>query len=139
VLQLVVPLTHERPTRIAWGVVAFQLLLAVHITALLMRYLTRKAWTTIHRLGLVVYVIATYHAIELGHSSDNVAFQATALATVHVVLALLVLRLVRRDQNRRRITTRSSSDRSSAGPSTGPSSSDPSADGTDDGDGPGSI
>lgn len=106
VLQLVVPLTHERPAAVAWGVVALQLLLAVHVTALLVRHLTRKAWTTIHRLGLVVYVIATYHAVELGHSSDNVLFQATALATVHVVLALLVLRLVRRDQRRRRAGAR---------------------------------
>ncbi|MDY7105718.1 MAG: ferric reductase-like transmembrane domain-containing protein [Actinomycetota bacterium] len=103
VLQLIVPLSHEEPTRVAWGVVAFQLLIAVHVTALAMRFLTRKAWTTIHRLGLAVYVIATYHAVELGHSADNVLFKATALASVHTVLALVVLRVVRRERRRNRI------------------------------------
>ena len=62
--ELLVPFTGSyRPTAVAWGVVAFYLLLAVEVTSLLRRHLSRPAWRAVHFLSFPLFVLATAHGI----------------------------------------------------------------------------
>lgn len=93
-VQLVVPLSTASPPKVAWGVVVLHLLVAVEVTSLLMRHVPRRVWRAVHHLTTPAYVLATYHGIELGTDAAGATFRIACLASVHVVLALLLVRIV---------------------------------------------
>lgn len=83
------------PAAVAWGVVAFWLLLAVELTALGRRYLPKKVWRSVHYLSFPVFVLSTIHGVAAG---TDVA-TTFAVATVVVVVAMVaMLSFVRLDQ-----------------------------------------
>lgn len=51
-----------RPLPVALGVVGLWILVAVELTSLLMRHLSRRTWRTVHLASYVLFWIATLHA-----------------------------------------------------------------------------
>lgn len=92
-MQVVVPLSATAPTKIAWGVVVLHLVLAVELTSVFMRRIPRGPWRALHHLTSLAYLLATYHGIELGSDAASPVFRVACLASVHVVLALLLVRI----------------------------------------------
>ena len=91
-VEIFVPWASEwKTTAVAWGIVAFYLLIAVELTSLLMKKLPRPVWRHIHRMSLGLFVFATYHGIQAGTDTQNVWYRMTMLASINVVAFLVVL------------------------------------------------
>ena len=83
------------PAAVAWGVVAFWMLLAVEGTALARRWLPKKVWRSVHYLSFPVFVLSTIHGVAAGTDATT----TFAVATVVVVIAVVaMLSFVRLDQ-----------------------------------------
>lgn len=83
------------PSAVAWGIVAFYLLLAVELTALGRRWMPKKVWRSVHYLSFPVFVLATVHGVAAGTDATT----TMAVAAVVVVVAMVsLLSFVRLDQ-----------------------------------------
>lgn len=90
--EILIPWASEwRPTAVAWGVIAFYLLLAVEITSLFMKRIPRAAWRHIHRTSLGLYVFATVHGLQAGSDIENPWYQMAMLASINIVAFLVIL------------------------------------------------
>ena len=91
-LDILVPWASDyEPTAVAWGVIAFWLLIAVEGTSLMMKKLPRKLWRHVHRLSFGLYVLSTVHGIQVGHDTGSVWYRMAMLASINVVAFLSVL------------------------------------------------
>lgn len=77
-----------KPSAVAWGIIAFYLLLAVEITSLLMKRIPRRLWRHVHRASFGLYGFATLHGIQAGSDTLNVWYRMAMLASVNVVAFL---------------------------------------------------
>jgi hypothetical protein len=82
------------PVAVAWGIVSLYLLMAVEVTSLLRRHLSRTAWHVIHLSSLPLFLTATLHGLSAGTDSSGPVFRGVMVGVTLVVMALLVLRLV---------------------------------------------
>lgn len=83
VVDLLVPFASQwRPGAVAWGVVAFWLLLAVEITSLLRRRgISERIWRAVHASSFLLFAFATVHGLQAGTDAEN-AFIFWPAATV---------------------------------------------------------
>ncbi|HET7486696.1 MAG TPA: ferric reductase-like transmembrane domain-containing protein [Acidimicrobiales bacterium] len=94
--QVLVPLTSSwRPVAVAWGVVAFYVLLAVEASSLLVRHLPRRLWRAVHRASFGLFVLAGAHALTAGSEAGNPAVRWSAVLASGIVGSLVVYRLAR--------------------------------------------
>ncbi len=97
VRELLVPMAATwKPGAVAWGVVAFYLLIAVEITSLLGRRFPKQWWRRVHMLSFALFVIATIHLFVAGTERSNQAVIFSTVIVTTVVLFLLVIRLLAR-------------------------------------------
>lgn len=89
--EVFVPMTSAwRPAAVAWGIVAFYLLVAVQVTSLLRRRLPKRLWRAVHTSSFVLFVTAGVHAGMSGTDIANILYRSvTILITSLVVLAAL--------------------------------------------------
>ena len=93
--ELFVPLAATwRPGAVAWGIVAFYLLLAVQLTSWARRRLPKRMWHLIHLSSLPMFVVATVHGVQAGTDSGNPAVVWFAAVSASAVTFLLVYRVV---------------------------------------------
>ena len=91
-LEVLVPWTSQwQASNVAWGVIAFYLLISVELTSLVMKRLPRPVWRNIHRASFGLYVLATVHGMRAGSDTSNVWYRMTMLASINVVAFLTVL------------------------------------------------
>ncbi len=83
-----------KPVAVAWGIVAFYLLVAVEVTSLLMKRLPRRVWHGVHLLSYGVYVLGTVHLFTAGTDRSNPVLQWSALASAAAVIFFTVYRVV---------------------------------------------
>ena len=83
-----------KPTAVAWGVVAFYLLLAVELTSLMMRRLPRRFWRAIHFASYAVFGLTVIHALTAGTDAADTVVQWFALVSVGLVVFLTVFRVL---------------------------------------------
>jgi predicted ferric reductase len=76
---------------VAFGIVGFYLLIAIEGTSLAMKRLPRRLWRAVHHLSLVLYFVATYHAIAAGTDKQNQVFRIAALASINIVMFLTIV------------------------------------------------
>ncbi len=104
-VEILVPWASEwQPTAVAWGVVAFYLLLTVEITSLFMKRIPRPIWRHIHRTSFGLYVFATVHGIQAGSDTGNQWYQMAMLASINVVAFLLILLILAKRKNPTAVT-----------------------------------
>lgn len=90
--QLFVPMASDWKTgAVAWGIVAFYLLLTVELTSLMMKRLPRRVWLAIHRVSFVLWAMATYHGLKAGTDRRNDWYRLATLSTVSIVAFLTVV------------------------------------------------
>ncbi len=91
-LDILVPWASEwKPTAVAWGVIAFWLLIAVELTSLFMKKMPRAVWRQVHRASFGLYIFATVHGIQAGSDTLNDWYRMAMLASINVVAFLTVL------------------------------------------------
>lgn len=101
-LQLFVPMASEwKPGAVAWGVVSLYVLVAVQVTSLLMRRMTRRVWHAIHLSSLGLFAMATIHGVQAGTDISStvvewIGWSAAALLTFAGVFRLLGVAAKRR-------------------------------------------
>ena len=84
--ELFVPMASDwQPGAVAFGIVAFYLLITIELTSLAMKRMPRRLWRWVHRSSFILYFVATYHAIAAGTDSGNLWFRMAALASVTIV------------------------------------------------------
>ncbi len=95
-VEILVPFASSwHPAAVAWGVAGLYLLLAVEITSLLRKRLSKRVWRATHFLSFPLFAMATIHGLSAG--SDR----STPLLRVAVLLgtaAVGVLTIVRTSQ-----------------------------------------
>ena len=93
--EVLVPFASSwHPVAVAWGIVSLYLLIAVEVTSLLRRHLSRTAWHAIHLSSLPLFLAATLHGLSAGTDASGPAFRGAMVGVTLAVMALLVLRLV---------------------------------------------
>jgi DMSO/TMAO reductase YedYZ heme-binding membrane subunit len=89
--QLLVPLTSTyRPGAVAWGIVGFYLLVAVELTSLLRRHLSKRVWRLTHLLSFPLFVLSTVHGLLAGTDGTGRPLFAAMAGASLLVLALTV-------------------------------------------------
>jgi hypothetical protein len=65
--ELFVPMASKwHPGAVAYGIVAFYLLIAVEITSLLRHRIPASVWRSVHYGGFVVFLLGSIHALKVG-------------------------------------------------------------------------
>jgi len=70
--DLFVPMASSwHPGAVAYGIVAFYLLVAVELTSLLRRKIPTSLWRRVHYSGFVVFLLGSIHALKVGTDVQN--------------------------------------------------------------------
>lgn len=93
--DLLVPMASSwKPGPVAWGVVAFYLLVAIEITSLLQRRMPRRWWKSVHYLSFPLYVLATIHLFAAGTDGNNVLVRWTPVIASTLIMFLTIVRVL---------------------------------------------
>jgi predicted ferric reductase len=99
--EVLVPFTSSyRPAAVAWGVIAFYLLLAVEITSLLRKRLPKRAWRATHYLSFPLFILGTAHGVTAGTDKDTFLLRAAFIVVTAAVGGLTALRILDADAQR---------------------------------------
>lgn len=94
--QLFVPFASEwRPAAVAWGVVAFYVLIAVEATSLAMKRLPRRLWKWVHMSSFGLFFVATIHAGMAGTDATNPVYRGVVAVLVAGVVFFSIYRAFR--------------------------------------------
>jgi DMSO/TMAO reductase YedYZ heme-binding membrane subunit len=100
-IELVVPFTGTwHPVAVAWGILGFYALLAVEITSLLRRRISKRVWRSTHYLAFPLFALTTVHALSAGTDRHTLAVRLAVLSATTVILALTGLRLLQASPSR---------------------------------------
>ncbi|HET7653045.1 MAG TPA: ferric reductase-like transmembrane domain-containing protein [Acidimicrobiales bacterium] len=83
-----------RTGAVAWGIVAFYVLVAVEVTSWLMRRIPKRVWRAVHLSSLLMYVMGTIHLLRAGTDAGNLVLQWSVVATSLAVVFFVVYRVV---------------------------------------------
>ena len=83
-----------RATAVAWGVVAFYMLVAIQITSWLRSKMPKRVWHTIHLLSFPLFVASTVHGWQNGHDVKNRALLWTAIFVFMMVFGFAFMRVI---------------------------------------------
>lgn len=83
VADVLVPFTSSwKPGAVAWGIVGMYLLLAVELTSLARKKLSKRAWKAVHFLSYPLYLMASAHLLLAGTDATNpISIGVVALTT----------------------------------------------------------
>ena len=94
-VSLFVPMASEwKPGPVAWGVVALYGLVAVEVTSLMMKHLSRKVWHGIHLTSYAVFWMAALHGATAGTDAGNAWYVGLSVASIVLVLLLTIYRIL---------------------------------------------
>ena len=93
--ELLVPFVSSyKPGAVALGIVGLYLLLAIYITSLAMRHLSRRLWHAIHLSSYPLFALVTVHGLVAGTDRRNAIFQWACLLTASLVLFMTLVRIL---------------------------------------------
>lgn len=95
IADLLVPFASSYHTAaLALGIVAMYLLLAIEITSLLMKRMSRRAWHTVHLSSYVLFTVATIHGLLVGTDRHSTLFRGFCILAAIVVLFMSLVRIL---------------------------------------------
>jgi hypothetical protein len=93
--DLLVPLASSwKPGPVAWGIVAFYLLVAVELTSLARRRLPARLWRLVHVTSVPLWVVSTLHLLTAGTDARNPLVQWAVLGSTGAVLFFMIVRVL---------------------------------------------
>jgi DMSO/TMAO reductase YedYZ heme-binding membrane subunit len=81
------------PVAVAWGIVAFYLLLAVELTSLVRGRIPRRWWRRVHLASFALFAVATVHAVTAGTDAVSAVVLGVIVVGALPVAALTAIRL----------------------------------------------
>jgi predicted ferric reductase len=98
ITQVLVPFTSSyRPSAVAWGVIAFYVLLAVEITSLLRKRLSKRVWRLTHYLSFPLFILGTAHGVTAGTDKDTFLLRIAFIVATAAIGGLTALRVLDAD------------------------------------------
>jgi DMSO/TMAO reductase YedYZ heme-binding membrane subunit len=92
--DVLVPLaTSWHPVAVAWGIVAFYLLLAVELTSLFRGRIGRRWWRRVHFGSFALFVFGTVHAVTAGTDTKITLVLGAIVLLSLPVAALTAIRI----------------------------------------------
>ena len=93
-VEVLVPFTGSwHPAAVAWGIVGLYLLLAVEVTSLLRKRLSKRAWRLTHFLSFPLFVVATVHVLAAGTDRRTFLLRAVVASATIAIAALTAVRV----------------------------------------------
>jgi DMSO/TMAO reductase YedYZ heme-binding membrane subunit len=83
-----------RARAVAWGILAFYLMVAVQLTSWVMRWLPRRLWHAVHLTSFLALAAGTVHGALAGADRSNAFLQWAALAGVLVIVWFVFIRVL---------------------------------------------
>ena len=100
-LDILVPgATTYHTLAVAWGVIAMYLALAVEVTSLLRKRLSKRAWRRTHYLSFPLFALSTIHLLAVGTDSAAPLLRWTVLATVATIVVATAIRILQSSGSR---------------------------------------
>jgi predicted ferric reductase len=93
--------TSWHPVAVAWGIVAFYLLIAVEISSLLRKKLSKNVWRAIHFTSFPLFVFASIHTIYSGTDAANPIFRTLVILVTGLVTAMTAMRAIQPARHRK--------------------------------------
>ena len=94
-MQLFVPFASSwKPLAVAWGVVAFYLLLAVELTSLLRKRIPKKWWKAVHMSSYGIFLLGTIHLLTAGTDRHSPILLWTVAGFSGAIAAMTLYRIV---------------------------------------------
>jgi predicted ferric reductase len=94
VVEVLVPFAGEwHPVAVAWGIVGLYLLVAVEVTSLLRKRISKRAWRLTHYLSFPLFLLTTVHALSAGTDRSTLLLRWTVIVTCAVITGLTFVRL----------------------------------------------
>lgn len=94
IAEVLVPLASRwHPVAVAWGIVGMYLLLAVELTSLARRRLSKRVWRRVHYASFPLFIVATVHGLSAGTDTKTALAAAVVTAVLVPVLALCAVRV----------------------------------------------
>ena len=101
-IDILVPFTSSwHPVAVAWGIVALYLLIAVEVTSLMRKRLSKQMWRATHYASFPLFVLATTHALSAGTDRAALLMRAGAVFTTASVVAFTAVRVAGTRRRRR--------------------------------------
>jgi DMSO/TMAO reductase YedYZ heme-binding membrane subunit len=95
VADLLVPFASAWKTgAVAWGIVAFYLLLAVELSSLVMNRIPRLWWKRIHLTAYVLFWTGVLHGATAGTDAGNPVYVGTMVSLIVLVAGLTLYRIL---------------------------------------------
>lgn len=99
IVEVLVPFASSwNPVAVAWGIVAVYLLVAVELTSLLRRKISRRAWRITHMLSFPTFVLTTVHMLTAGTDRSTVGLRLLTAAATVVIGTLTAWRVLQLDR-----------------------------------------
>ena len=93
--EVLIPFTSTwRPGAVAWGIVAFYVLIAVELTSLVRKRIPRKLWRVVHFGSFGLFVMATVHLLTAGTDATNPIVRWSTVVAVGTVTFLTCYRIL---------------------------------------------
>ncbi len=101
-VDLSVPMASEwQPGAVAFGVVAWWLLVAVQLTSWLRRRISRRLWHTVHLASYAACWLVTVHGAQAGSDASSPLYRATLILLTLMTIATVAYRVFTRRATRR--------------------------------------
>ena len=92
-VEVLVPFTGDwNPVAVGWGIIGMYLLVAVEITSLLRKRISKRAWRLTHFLSFPLFVLGTAHSLTAGTDAANPILLGVMWMSVAAVAGLTALR-----------------------------------------------
>lgn len=93
-LEVLVPFTGTwHPVAVAWGVISLYLLLAIELTSLARKRLSKRVWRMTHYLSFPLFLLTTVHALSAGTDRSTLPMRSSVIAVSALITALTFVRL----------------------------------------------
>jgi DMSO/TMAO reductase YedYZ heme-binding membrane subunit len=103
-VEVLVPLaSHWRPLPVALGVLSLYVLVAIEVTSLAMRRLSRRAWRSVHLTSYGLVWLVSLHAGLAGTDTINVVYRGVAVALTAMAVAATCVSLLAPRRRRGRV------------------------------------
>jgi len=81
-----------KATAVAWGVIAWWLLVVIEVTSLLMKRIPKRLWRGVHLSSYLVALLSTAHLFTAGTDATSRLVVGAAIAVVAVLVFFLLYR-----------------------------------------------
>jgi predicted ferric reductase len=81
------------PVAVAWGIVGLYLLVAVEVTSLLRKRISKRAWRLTHYLSFPLFLMTTVHALSAGTDRSTLLLRWSVIVASAVITGLTFVRL----------------------------------------------